>query len=1034
MANVRLTDGEWGRLLREVNNYWVNNRWVNAYWEVLKTLMSAFDANRLEQDIKTFGGQIFAEVQNTKLSLFDPDFYTGKLMDWAMQDDAFKVSLFRFVDVLPALENSAAVIRHAQEYFAPVANRFPGILKWGFNVDPESLAAKLAAQLIKKQVRSMAERFILGETPAEALKPLRKIRRDGLAFTVDLLGEATLGERESRVYVDRYLSLLNGLAKEVKNWPESRPLVSGHVGEETPLNISVKLSALYSQSHPLNGARAIEALSNSLGEIIARARELDGFVYVDMEDTKLTSLTLDVFTRVLSSAEFKDFARCGCVLQAYLRRTSSDVERLVGWVKARGTPIAIRLVKGAYWDTETVLARQQAWAVPVWQEKSASDLSYERISLRLLENSPLIVPAFGSHNIRSLVHAVKVAEMLGVPKTHFELQALYGMAEPIKKAFVDRGYLVRDYAPVGELIPGMGYLVRRLLENTSNEGFLRRGFHDHEDADKLLASPRPTSKDSGTEHLTEYAKRPFANVSLIDFSEEPNREAFRAAISHLLDQLQKGPVTVKPIAGGAKLSGSKTIDSVSPENQNFILAKIHLATGQDAENALEQLHAYFPTWRDTPTADRVRVLRRAAQIMEQRRFELAATIVLEAGKPWIEADGDVAEAIDFLRYYAAQAEKLFTNTRLGDYPGEYNVLFYEPRGITSVICPWNFPLAIPCGMFAAALVTGNVAILKPSALTCLIALRMFEIFHDAGLPVEAAAFMPGPGSDVGETIVTSPLVSTIVFTGSKEVGLEIIRKAGQTHEKQEHVKRVIVEMGGKNAMIVDDDADLDEAVKGVLYSAFGFQGQKCSACSRAIILEDIYDKFVERLTDAVNSLIIGPATDSASFMGPVIDAAAQERLTSAITSFKRELKLCAQASLPPESAEGFFVPATVFEEVPEAHVILKEELFGPILAVLKAKDFDDALRLANDSAFGLTGAVYSRSPEHIEKAQREFRVGNLYINRGSTGALVMRQPFGGAKMSGVGSKAGGPDYLLQFVIPRAVSENTMRRGFAPQME
>ncbi len=993
------------------------------------------DRIKLETEILSLGTEIFNEVQNDQLSLFDPQFYTGKLMNWAMQDEEFKIALFRFVDVLPALTQSSAVIQHAQEYFKPVAYRIPGLLKWGLDVDPRSIAAKIAAQLVRKQIRSMAERFILGETPKEALKPLRKIRKEGMSFTVDLLGEATVGEEESKVYVQRYLDLLDGLNKEVRSWPESAPLIQNHRGETTPLNISVKLSALYSQVSPLNAERAVATLAERFGSILARAKQFGAFVYMDMEDTKMTSITLDTVKRVLESAEFKHYEKCGVVLQAYLRRTEADLLELIEWTKRRGTPIAVRLVKGAYWDTETIVCKQMAWPIPVWQEKAASDANYEKLSLLLLENSALTMPAFGSHNIRSLVHAVKAAELLGVPKTDFELQALFGMAEPIKRAFVKRGYLVRDYAPVGELIPGMGYLVRRLLENTSNEGFLRLGFHEHEKPETLLVRPQPKLADSGREHLVEYAARDFSNTPLRDFSEKHFRDGLARAIQNERNKLQSLPSAVSPIVGGKALSCSKSITSVSPEDPSFIIAKVGYADRQQAEEALKRLAHFFPTWRDSDPKVRVEILRRAAVIMEERRDELAATMILEAGKGWIEADADVGEAIDFLNYYAAEATRLFQARRLGHYPGEDNRLFYEGRGITSVICPWNFPLAIPCGMFSAAIVTGNVAALKPSGLTCLIASKLFSIMLEAGLPPEAAAFLPGTGGDVGALIVTHPSVSTIVFTGSKEVGLHILKQAGETTPGQEHVKRVIVEMGGKNAIIVDENADLDEAVKGVLYSAFGFQGQKCSACSRAIILESVYDTFTERLADAVRSMIVGPSSDPSSFVGPVIDDVACDRLNRVIDEAKRECRLLAQASLEDtptqRRANGYYVLPTVFVDVPRQHFIIQNELFGPILALLKVKDFGEAIKVANDSEFGLTGAIFSRSPQNIETARKEFRVGNLYINRGSTGALVMRQPFGGAKMSGVGSKAGGPDYLLQFVIPKAISENTMRRGFAP---
>jgi RHH-type proline utilization regulon transcriptional repressor/proline dehydrogenase/delta 1-pyrroline-5-carboxylate dehydrogenase len=336
-------------------------------------------------------------------------------------------------------------------------------------------------------------------------------------------------------------------------------------------------------------------------------------------------------------------------------------------------------------------------------------------------------------------------------------------------------------------------------------------------------------------------------------------------------------------------------------------------------------------------------------------------------------------------------------------------------------------------MFAAALVTGNTVLLKPAEQSTLVAYRMFQLFLEAGMPPSAACFLPGLGEEVGPILVNHPLVTTIAFTGSRDVGMQIVTQAAEVSNRSQHVKRVIAEMGGKNAIIIDDDADLDEAVKGVVSSAFGYQGQKCSACSRVIVLESAYERFLERLAEATKSIITGPASDPSTLIGPVIDQEAFERISRAIEAAKMRCRLVAKGPQPSSTVcRSPLIAPIVFADIPEEDALLRQEIFGPVLAVLRAKDFDDALRIALDSDYALTGAVFSRSPEHIEKAMRDFRVGNLYINRGCTGALVHRQPFGGARMSGVGSKAGGPDYLLQFVIPRAISENTIRRGFAPE--
>jgi len=416
----------------------------------------------------------------------------------------------------------------------------------------------------------------------------------------------------------------------------------------------------------------------------------------------------------------------------------------------------------------------------------------------------------------------------------------------------------------------------------------------------------------------------------------------------------------------------------------------------------------------------------------------------ESNKTWREADADVCEAIDFCEYYARLAPSMFTSQRLGRFIGELDELWYQPKGVAVVISPWNFPLAICCGMTAAALVTGNTVVVKPAEQTPGIAKIMFEFMTNAlmqvGAPEGVLQFCPSPGETTGAALVRDHRVGVIAFTGSKAVGLDIIQAAAVTPEDQLHVKRVVCEMGGKNAIIVDASADLDEAVIGVRYSAFGFQGQKCSACSRCIVVDpegsngQRMQLFLERLGEATKTLVLGRADDPNSDVSPVIDAEAAGNINRYIQSARDEgLNELVGAKDFPETGIENMVPPHIFTGASEDSTIYRQEIFGPVLAVIHAKDFDEAMRLANGHVYKLTGGVFTRKPTHIDRSKREFRVGNLYINRGCTGALVGRQPFGGFGMSGVGSKAGGPEYLMQFVDPRACCENTMRRGFAPEL-
>jgi RHH-type transcriptional regulator, proline utilization regulon repressor / proline dehydrogenase / delta 1-pyrroline-5-carboxylate dehydrogenase len=413
--------------------------------------------------------------------------------------------------------------------------------------------------------------------------------------------------------------------------------------------------------------------------------------------------------------------------------------------------------------------------------------------------------------------------------------------------------------------------------------------------------------------------------------------------------------------------------------------------------------------------------------MELRRAELSAWIVLEVGKPVREADGEVSEAIDFCRYYADEMERLDQGFSY-DVAGETNRYIYQPRGIAVVISPWNFPLGIAVGMTVAALVAGNCTLLKPAETSSVIAAKFAEILVEAGIPQGVFQFVPGKGSQVGAYLVNHPDTHVIAFTGSQEVGCRIYAEAAIVQPGQKHMKRVIAEMGGKNAIIVDESADLDQAVVGVVQSAFGYSGQKCSACSRVIVHKTIYDAFVQRLVAATESLNIGETELPSTQVGPVIDASARDRIREYIEIGRAEAKVVLEMSAPDH---GYFVGPTIFADVSPTGKIAQEEIFGPVLAVIRVNDFAEALAVANGTNYALTGGLYSRTPSHIQMAQADFEVGNLYINRTITGAIVGRQPFGGFKLSGVGSKAGGPDYLLQFLEPRTVTENIQRQGFAP---
>ncbi|MFN5923932.1 MAG: L-glutamate gamma-semialdehyde dehydrogenase, partial [Pseudanabaena sp.] len=452
------------------------------------------------------------------------------------------------------------------------------------------------------------------------------------------------------------------------------------------------------------------------------------------------------------------------------------------------------------------------------------------------------------------------------------------------------------------------------------------------------------------------------------------------------------------------------VESVNPANSSQVVGKIGLASIEQAEAAVQVAKSAFASWKKLSAKERGDILRKAADIMEEKREELIAWICWEVAKPIREGDGEVSEAIDFCRYYAKEMERLESGVQR-NLPGEDNTYIYQPRGVVVVISPWNFPFAIALGMSVGAIAAGNTVILKPAEQSSVIGAKIAEVLQAAGLPTGVFTYLPAKGSTVGSHLVKHPDVHLIAFTGSQQVGCQIVTEASILRPKQKHMKRVIAEMGGKNGIIIDESADLDQAVVGVMNSAFGFAGQKCSACSRAIVLAPVYDNFLERLVEATRSLKVGEAHLPDTKFSAVIDGAAQQNILNYIAKGKETAKLAFEGEVP---NHGFYVPPTIFSDVAPDSAIAQEEIFGPVLAVIKAQSFDEALAIANGTNFALTGGLYSRTPSHIERAYCEFEVGNLYINRGITGALVDRHPFGGFKLSGIGSKAGGRDYLLQF--------------------
>jgi len=965
--------------------------------------------------------------------------WSEQFLTWALKDPDFKVQLFRFVDVFPMLHTPAQIHDYLMDYLSQPGVTLPGWLAAGLQAG--RLAKGMLAKTIAGRITSLADSFIAGRDAAAALQKLERLWNEGLAFSLDLLGEACVSEEEARIYQGRYLDLIALLAERTARWHVNERLESDHLGTIPRVNVSIKISALSSRVDAIDWEGSLSVLQTALRPILEMAGAHGVLINFDMEHHALKELTIELFRRCCERFDFP----AGLALQTYLRSAEEDAEQLIQWARGAGRQVTVRLIKGAYWDYEVMQAEQRGWPVPVWTEKRESDACFERVTERFLAAAPRradaggVKLALGTHNIRSLARGLALLEQYKLPPAACEIQMLYGMADQLKAAVRERGLRLRQYVPLGELIPGMAYLVRRLLENTSNQSWLRAGFFEQVSDEQLLASPHAPARLPASAPTKDGTGPGSKAVSSHRTLESPPEPAAGWALRHRLSPAVEGLGDGRPFfnepqrdfsqRGQRERFAAALRDSAIPAFEGDL-------TLDDARRAVARASAAFPAWRDRSVDARASILLAAAARVRAQRDLLSGIMIREAGKIWREADADVCEAIDFCEYYARQAAACLAPQQMGRFVAEANERWHQPRGVAVVISPWNFPLAICLGMTAAALVTGNTVVVKPASPTRGIARAMCDALWRAGVPADALQFLPASG-EIGAALVRDSRSALIAFTGSREVGLDILRAATESSATQGFVKKVVCEMGGKNAIVVDESADLDEAVLAVRQSAFSYSGQKCSACSRVIVVEAVYDVFLQRLCASTRSLIVGDPHDPGTDIGPVINADAADKIRKYVAIGRSEGTLELACEVPPglEQRVGKpYIGPHVFSGIQPEHRLANEEIFGPVLSMLRARDFEQALAWANATVYKLTGGVFSRKPSHLELARREFRVGNLYLNRGITGALVGRQPFGGFGLSGTGTQAGGPEYLLHFVEPRSICENTLRHGFAPGLD
>jgi RHH-type proline utilization regulon transcriptional repressor/proline dehydrogenase/delta 1-pyrroline-5-carboxylate dehydrogenase len=835
---------------------------------------------------------------------------------------------------------------------------------------------RVVGAVVDRAVSLMAARFIVPDRPADVTARLEDLARLGRDASLDQLGELVLTQQEADHYADAVIRLIDLAAAHFGSSVDRRLLNDAGIPRA---HVSVKLSALSPHFNPIAPEATAAEMRQRLLRILRHAKRRGAFLCFDAEHYAYRDLGLHIPALVLAAApDLDDFRDFGFVVQAYLKDAATFVQQVAALAQQRGHRIQVRLVKGAYWDAETAEAAAQDVPAPTFWNKAETDIHFQQLVLCILERSDTLALAVGSHNLREHAFAETVRSSLYPQAPMIEHQVLYRTAEGLARALAATGWVTRDYVPVGDLLPGIAYLVRRILENSSQVGILAQT-RDKLSADTIAADPALTLSDLVDQgrYVWDPAVRAvdegFQPSSPVRLHLPPEREAF-----------------------------AKALASAVVETPTFM-------TPDDVPRLVQQAVRGAESWRTWPPEARAAVLIRAAEQMRAQRLALGALIVREGRKVWAEALADVDEAVDYLRFYARSAA--YWHSVLRDR--------LRPLGVAAIIAPWNFPLAIPCGMTAAALVAGNVVLLKPAEQTPAIGAALATLLHAAGVPSEALVFVPGDGQ-VGAALVANAQVDLIAFTGSWEVGAKIFYTSARVPTRR--LRRVVAETGAKNPIVVTASADLDTALEGILRSAFGHAGQKCSACSRVLVDARLAQPLAERLGQAAEELRVGEAEDPATQVNPVITTADAERLRTVAARAAAEVQAMggrvvvdATRDMAPPGIAGpaiFLLGAGVDPaRVPSAN----EELFGPILHIIPYTTPEEAARLANGVPFALTAGIFAQSAEDVNFFAQRLDAGNLYINRPITAARVGVEPFGGFKRSGTGPKAGGDEYLLAFV-------------------
>lgn len=999
---------EWVSIENSLPQFWNKEQWSDV-----------------DENAKVILKQLVKKVGDYHSSAFE------KVSDYGLtltaQYDLIRVHLLKFLAVLPSLDhdkkgtevkrNLLESLRRLKEDSRLIsiqkkrgARQLPLYLTivFSFGLQIASfLPAPLLAAVVRYMVRMMAKRFIAGEsinTSHGTISDLRRSKRDA---TLDQLGELVVSAKEADEYFEKVLQLIHGLKQHIPRGEKNKAgIYCAHV--------SIKVSALSHDFRPQAFEATYAKVAPRLRRILQEAEREEVFIQVDAEHHHYRDLVLDIYSRVLlETPELKNYSQTGIVVQAYLRDGSKHLMDVVELAKKRKLPMRIRLVKGAYWDAETIEGEAHQFTPPQFLNKEESDLHFRQLAYLALKNYEHIHLAIGSHNLQDHAFVESMKELRFPQALTIEHQCLHMTYEALSHGLAKMGWPTRNYMPIGNLLVGMAYLVRRIMENSSQVGVLSI-MRSHQKASGLVSpvEVHTTKKKNGTLQFDSFItqlKSDFAPARPLRLHLKDERESLEKSLKELGDKISSSQESFK------NSSETKVVSSSRPE---LVIGTIKENTSADAVKAVEEAEAaLMKSWwsKQSLALYRVSVMLKAADLMLLRRNQLASLMIYEAGKTMTEALADVDEAIDFINFYSRQEISL----QLGTHK-------YTNRGVISVIAPWNFPLAIPCGMTVAPLLAGNAVILKPAEQTPLIGNELYKLLIEAGVPKDILHIIHGDGEIVGAPLVTHPKTAGVVFTGSKGVGQWIYKHGGNEilnhyYHQIPMQKKIITEMGGKNAIIVTNNCELDETISGILYSAFGHAGQKCSAASRVIVHKEVKDALVARLVQAIRDLKVGESLDPSTSVNPLITREDQERVKKAVEDAKDEAirvrgKILIDRSF--EKLPGFCVGPALFE-LPAYQARKKEswaqrEIFGPVIHLTEYESLIEAVELFNGTEYALTGGIYSQSQDDIDFLIKFLRSGNLYVNRPNTGARVGIEPFGGFKLSGTGPKAGDKGYVDQF--------------------